>query len=107
MGIIEVIVAMAIFVIIAVSAVSTVVYSYTVNRLGKEETQASVFAQEGIEAVRSIKNRDWDNPFLSVDCTSGCGLDSSSGRWEYSGTSNLLSISSSREFERTITITPA
>lgn len=82
-GIIEIIVAVAIFVIIAVTAVSTVVQTFSTNRLAKEETLASFFAQEGVEAVRSIKNQNWNN--LSYGTF---GLDNSSGKWQFLGSSD-------------------
>ena len=53
-GLIETIVALGIFLIIAVTGVTTVLHSYSINRLSQEETQAKLYAQEGIEAVKSI-----------------------------------------------------
>ena len=82
-GIIEIIVAMGIMIIIAATGASTVLHSFSANRLGDEETNATLFAQEGIEAARSIKNQGWAN--LS---TGTHGLDSSGGTWTFSGTSN-------------------
>ena len=81
-GIIEIIVAMSIMIIIAATGTSTVLHSFSSNRLGGEETQATLFAQEGVEAVRSIKNQDWTN--LS---TGTYGLDDSGGTWALSGSS--------------------
>lgn len=93
-GIIEIIVAMAIFVIIAVSGVSTVVHTFTINRLGKEETKAVLYSQEGIEAARSIKNQAWSNLVVGT-----YGLDNSGGSWAFSGSSDTLG-----EFTRTVAI---
>lgn len=89
-GIIEIIVAVSILAIIAASTAITVIGSFSTNRLGDEQTKASLFAQEGIEAAKSIKNQGWEDPFLATDCSSGCGLDSSGGAWAYSGTNNTL-----------------
>lgn len=84
-GLVEVIVALAIFFVIAITGVSTVVQSFSVNRLGEEETQATVIAQEGIEAVRSIKNRGVDNLILGTH-----GLENSGGFWQLSGSADTV-----------------
>jgi len=81
-GIIEIIVAMSIMIIIAATGASTVLHSFSSNRLGGEETQATLFAQEGVEAVRSIKNQDWANLSMGT-----YGLDNSGGTWTLSGSS--------------------
>lgn len=106
-GLIEVIVAMGIFVIIATTGVTTVVHTLSVNRLGDEETEAYLFAQEGIEAARSIKNKGWTTPFLATNCTSGCGLSSGGGSWVFSGSNNTLSAGGGRNYTRTVTVTQA
>ncbi len=101
-GIIEVIVALGLFAIIAVTAVSTLVGSFSVNRLSEEETQAALYAQEGIEAARSLKKQGWSDVLLATDCSSGCGLDSSGGTWAWSGSSDSLG-----EFTRVVTMSQA
>jgi prepilin-type N-terminal cleavage/methylation domain-containing protein len=85
---VEILLALAIFSILVVSGASTVIQSFSVNRLGDEESFATLFAQEGLDAVRSIKNKGWSG-FTSTDCTSGCGLDSSGGSWVYSGANTV------------------
>lgn len=82
-GIIEIIVAMSIMIIIAATGASTVLHSFSANRLGGEETQATLFAQEGVEAVRSIKNQDWANLAAGT-----YGLDNSGGTWALLGSSD-------------------
>ncbi|OGM78904.1 hypothetical protein A2382_03350 [Candidatus Woesebacteria bacterium RIFOXYB1_FULL_38_16] len=98
-GIIEVIVAMSLFVIIAVSGVVTVVGSFSVNRLGSEETEATLFATEGIEAARAIKNKGWTMLFLATSCSGGCGATNGGGSWVWSGSNNV-----SGDYTRTITV---
>ena len=88
-GIIEIIVAMGILVIIAATATSSLLGGLIANRLGDEETEAYLYSQEGIEAVRSIKNQGWNVPFLLRDCRISCGLTNTSSRWSYSGTNNI------------------
>lgn len=95
LGIIELITAMGIFVIFATTAITTLLHTYNVGRLGNEQTLAEIYAQEGIEAVRSIKNRAWTN------ITAGTyGLSTSGGQWSFSGTSNT-----SGKFTRQIVVT--
>ena len=98
-GIIEIIVAVSLFVIVAVVGVATVAGSYSTNRLGTEETQATIFAQSGLDAVRSIKKQGWDTMFLNTDCSAGCGLGNSGNSWVWSGTENVQ-----EKFNRVITV---
>ena len=58
-GLIETIVAMAIFVIIAVSGVSTVIHGIATGRLSEEETKATFLATEALEAATSARNQSW------------------------------------------------
>ncbi|EKD96497.1 MAG: LVIVD repeat-containing protein [uncultured bacterium] len=99
LGIIEIIVAVTLFVIVAVVGVATVAGSYSTNRLGTEETQATIFAQSGLDAVRSIKKQGWDTNFLITDCSGGCGLGLSGNSWVWSGTENTQGV-----FTRYITV---
>ena len=100
LGLVELIVAMGVFMIVASTGVIGVLSSFSINRLGDEQTEASLYAQEGIEAVRSIKNQNWST-FTGTDCdgTPTCGLSSSGNSWSYSGTSNT-----NDKFTRTITV---
>lgn len=93
-GIIELIVAMAIFMLIAVGGVTVVLQGINVNRLGGEQGFANLYAQEGIEAVRSIKNRGWDN--LSEGTY---GLSRTGNEWNFSGASDT-----SDKYTRQVTI---
>jgi len=101
-SIIEVIVSVAILIIIASTAVIAVLGSFSSTRLAEEETQAAFFASEGIEAVQSIRNNGWDDPFLATDCSAGCGLSKSGDVWSFSGTSD--DPDGSAKFTRIITV---
>ncbi len=90
-GLVEIIVAIALFVTIATVGITTVLGSFSSNRLGDEETEAALVAQEGIEAARSIVKKGWSTPFLATTCSGGCGVSSSSGSWIWSGTANVSS----------------
>lgn len=81
-SLVEVIIAVAIFVIIAGSSVVTILGSFLTSRLGEEETQATLLVIEGLEAAQSIRNQDWN------DLTDGDHGLLSSGSWSFSGTSD-------------------
>jgi len=76
-SLVEIVLAIAIFMILAVVGITT---SFSVNKLSSEQLFADLYAQEGIEAIRSIKNRGWSN--LAVGTY---GLSSSTGVWAFSG----------------------
>jgi len=89
-GLVEIIVAMGLFAVIATTGVVSVIGSFQTNRLGDEHTRAAIYAQEGIEAMRSIRAQGWDDPFLTINCSGGCGVDSGVGMWAIAGASNTL-----------------
>lgn len=84
-GLIETIVAVGLFLIIGVSGITTVLHSYALNRLSDEEVKATLLAEEGIEAVRSIKREDWNDISIGT-----YGLDSGGGSWAFSGSSDTI-----------------
>lgn len=83
-SVIEVIIAVSLFVIITVSSVVTLLGSFSTTRLASEETQATYYAVEGLEAVQSIRNQNWDN-LMNGDY----GLSSSGNVWSFSGASDV------------------
>lgn len=93
-GLLELIVAMGLFMIVVVSGAGGILKSYSLNRLADEEVGATLYATEGIEAAKSIANQDWAN--LSAGTY---GVDSSGGGWAFSGSSNQ-----SLPFTRVLTI---
>lgn len=84
-SVIEVLVAMGIFLIIAVGGVTLFLQTFTTGRLEAEQTNAKQLAQEGIEAARSIGRQDWSNLVAGAH-----GLTNGSGFWEFSGTSETI-----------------
>lgn len=100
-SIIELLVAMAIFVIVASAGTVVVLGSFSGSRQSEQQTQATLIAQEGLEAARSLRNRGWTTPFLATNCTSGCGLSSAGGNWTWTGSNNTLGV-----FTRSITVQP-
>ncbi|MBI4130464.1 hypothetical protein HY468_04060 [Candidatus Roizmanbacteria bacterium] len=101
-GILEIIIAMAVLLMIGATIAVTTVGSFSLTQRTEDEEEATRIAQEGIEAVRSLKHRGWQTPFLAVNCNLGCGVSPASGTWEYAGSST-----SHGKFARTVTITTA
>ena len=82
--VIEIIVAVSIFAIIAATSIVVIVGSLSTARLAEEESQATFIATEGLEAVKSIRNQGW------VNLANGSyGIASVSGAWVFSGSSDL------------------
>lgn len=84
LSVVEAMLAIMIFALLALSGVGTVINSFTVNRRGEEETQASIMAQEGLDAVRSIKNKGW-----SSVTTGAHGLATTGDQWSFNGVSDV------------------
>ena len=84
-SILEIIVAVAIFILITSSVVVLYLGSQSTTLRDKEKLQADMYLQQGMEAVRSIR----DYSFTNV--TNGThGLSNSSGYWQFSGSSDTL-----------------
>ena len=60
-SLIELLVAMAVFVLIISAITFLVLDSYIAHRAGREETIATLLAEEGLEAARSIRDNDWND----------------------------------------------
>lgn len=99
-SIIEVILAVGIFMIFVSGVAGVVVMGYTSNRLSAEYTVANQFAAEGIEAVRSIKNQD----FAELVNLAATGVVRTSLVWAFGGTNNTLFRNASEVFTRVIKV---
>jgi len=93
-SILEVIVAMAIFSLIGAAMVTMVLGGFAGLEQGGEHTQAEALAQEGIEAVRSIRDGAWNENIYSTSSVA-----TSSGQWVFSGEGTTETIG---QFTRTI-----
>ncbi len=91
---IEVMFAVAIFVIMAVSVFTLFGVILTQGNLGQERQQARSLLAEGLEATRQIRNQNWDD--LSVG-THGLALTT---HWGFSGSEDLTGI-----YHRSVTVT--
>lgn len=60
-SLVELIIAMGVIVLVISSVAFLVIDSYASGRLSKEITQASFLAEEGMEAIRSIRDNSWDD----------------------------------------------
>lgn len=94
-SLLELIIAMSVFVLLA-SVISTLVYtSYSTTQQAGDFIDAELFAQEGIEAARSIRDEDWGN------LTSGDhGLLQQGGKWTFSGSGEFIN----NKYLRVITV---
>jgi hypothetical protein len=95
-SVIEIIIAVSIFIMLAGGAVSVVLGSLLSVQSADDSSRAFNLASGGLSAVRSIRNQSWNN------LTSGDhGLSGNSGNWEFSGSSDIAD-----KFERIITVNP-
>lgn len=98
-SLIEFIVAVAIFLVIATSTTVAVLGSFSSTRLSEEGSRAVFLAEEGEEAVKSMKNRDWAL-LTNAAHMDPHGLSSTAGTWSFSGASDV-----SGKYTRSVTIT--
>lgn len=85
LSLIELLVAIGLFSILAATAASVVAGSYLSTRQAEEYIAATTLAQEGIEAATSIRNQNWS------DVAAGTyGVSNSGGAWEWSGSSDVV-----------------
>lgn len=96
-GVIEIIISLGILTIIASAGVSVILQSLWANTTSGDHTQASFLAQEGVEALYSMKNQLW-----SLVANGTYGLDSSTGTWVLSG-----GFDTSGKFTREVTVSDA
>ncbi len=100
-GLLEVIVALGIWVFLAAAGIAMTTGSLRINTQSTDDDQAVLLASEGLDAARAMKKIGWAMPFLATNCTTGCGVATSAGTWGYSGTNNVIG-----KYTRQILITP-
>lgn len=84
-SLIELLVAMGVFILVISSTMFLTLDSHLANRQGGERTKAAFFAEAGLSGASSIANQAWK--FL----TDGeHGLDYSGGYWQWQGNSDIL-----------------
>jgi type II secretory pathway pseudopilin PulG len=93
-GMVELILVIGLFAIVGTAGITTVLASFGLNRLADQETEATLFAQDGIEAVLSLRNRGWGN------LTAGSvGVEVSNSLWQFGSPPDVAG-----DFSRTLTL---
>jgi len=82
-SLVEALIALSVFVVGVATIGFLVLDASVASRQGLERTQATLFAQEGLEAVRSIRDGDFDNLAVGTH-----GLALVGNVWTFSGTSD-------------------
>jgi len=96
-SLIEILLAVALFVLVAGAFIFLIIESYKINEKAQEVTLATGLAEEGMEAVRSIRD------FKFTDLKDGTyGLAIEENRWVLKGRSEIIG-----KFTREIIISPA
>ncbi|MEI6690572.1 MAG: hypothetical protein WCL07_02365 [bacterium] len=78
-GMIEVVVALGIFAVVGVTGITMVTHSFSVNRLGDEQTIATNLATQGLEITRGIRSQGW-----GILGAGSYGLQKNAGIWSFS-----------------------
>ncbi|MEK7529276.1 MAG: hypothetical protein AAB592_05915 [Patescibacteria group bacterium] len=92
---IEILIAIGILIIMSSMVANTSATMISSSSESEKRLQAGALAQEGIEAVRTIRDYQWD-----AVTAGNHGLHNENRYWEFSGTSETIGI-----FTREITIT--
>ena len=93
-SVVEIIIAVAVFGIVSIAAITTSLQTLSTNRLSDEYARGSYLATEGVEAARSIREQNWANLVAGT-----YGVASISGKWQFSGSNNALG-----KFNRTVAV---
>jgi len=91
-SLLELLIAMTIFVMVVSSIMFLVLDAHTANRQGGERTKAALLTQEGMEATASIIRRGWRNLQNGT-----YGIDDSGGYWDFQGAFDYLENKYTRE----------
>lgn len=106
-SVLEVIIAAAIFVIFATPSVIVVLQGLNMNRLSVEQTVATQFATEGIEAVKSIKNQAYTNLLTPNPTPRGVQRVSNVWAFKTDSTTDIFTHNTADNYIRTIKIDSA
>jgi hypothetical protein len=97
-SVVEIVVALAIFVFLVAALGSLLLGGFSSLERSTRLIQARALGQEGVEAVRAIRNRDWNELVYGRS-----GVEVSGGRWIFSGEGTTEEIG---RFTRTIDFEP-
>lgn len=84
---IELVVAIGIFTIVGSAIIVLALDAFNMESAGKDDSQALLYAEEGIEAARAIRDNKWDN---LKNAPLQNGLTRQNGFWEFFGASDSL-----------------
>ena len=93
-SLIELLIAMVIFIMVIASITFMTLDAQVADRQGEERTRATQLTYEGLDASKSIKNRGWK--YLTIGQH---GISDISGFWEFAGTENNID-----QYQRRITV---
>lgn len=85
-SLIELLFAGAIFVVFATGIIEVLLFGLETDRLGEETTIATQYAASGLEALRSLEAKNFND--LSI--TDATGIARDNGDWTLSGTNNTF-----------------
>lgn len=94
-SLLELVLAIAIFSLGAVSLATLLIDSNISTKLSIERTEALLYAKEGVGAVRTIRDADWDSVIEGE-----YGLEYTDGSWAFSEEPDLIDS----KYTRTVTI---
>ena len=101
-SLLELVLAVAIFSFSSFALATMIIDSNISTRLSADRTDALLYAKEGVEAVRSIRDNDWTSWASTADGNHGLSINTvgSSSAWVFSGTSDLID----NKYTRTVNI---
>lgn len=85
-SLVELLLAIAVFIIVVSSLSFLILDSYVLSRLSQEMTTANFLAEEGLEATRSIRDNSWDDLSIATH-----GLATTATNWVFQGTEEDVS----------------
>lgn len=86
-SLVEVILASAVFVLLIAAFVGAYLYGQEATALAGNRARATLLAEEGLEAVRNIRDADFSNLIDGV-----YGLTTTNNQWNLSGSSDMVDI---------------
>lgn len=84
-SLIELLLAGALFAVFSWGVIELLAVNLEADRLGEEMTFATRYAEEAIEAIHSIRARDFD----ALETTTSTGISRVSGDWVFSGSEDV------------------
>lgn len=96
-SLIELLLAGALFSLFVIGVAEVLLRSLETDRLGEETTIATQYASEGLEALRSLRAKNFDD----LVETAATGLAEEDGRWVLSGTEDTW-----EKYTRVVSIAP-